>query len=387
MKSVGARIFHPVFRPTLPDPAELIDEIRSIMASGRVTVGERVDALEGDVCARTGVKHAIAVSSGTSALMLLIRALDLPHGSEVITPSFTFAATAHALLWNCLKPVFCDSEPDSFTMDASAAETLVTERTSAIYPVCIFGVPGDLDSYERLAEKRGLALLYDTAQGLGGTYRGKPLGNFGAGEAFSMSPTKVVTAMEGGLITTNDGDLADRLRSTRDYGKAPDGEDMRHLGLSARMGEVNAAVARWSLARLDTWIANRTALVECYHERLADISGITFQQIPSCCTSSRNYTVILIHPEESPLSRNELHLRLKQRRIQTKRCFYPALHNQTLYRSLEPGCPARLPVAERISARSLALPLYSHMSRAAVHEIRDQIAECFDRADRRRLAV
>lgn len=368
------RFEYPIVCPTLPDLSEIEDGIRGIMASGRVTVGEQVAALESEVRARLCVRHAVAVSSGTSALMLLIRALDLPNGSEVIVPSFTFAATCHALLWNGLKPVFCDSEPGSFTMDASAAESLVTDRTSAIYPVCIFGVPGDLDAYAEICERHSLALIYDSAQGLGATYKGKPLGSFGIGEAFSMSPTKVVTAMEGGLVTTNDDSVAERVRRMRDYGKGPDGEDMLHLGLSARMTEINALIGRWSLARLDTWLANRKAIMDRYRERLESIPGIRFQEIPDCRTSSRNYFVILLDPRESGVTRDELLLHLKEDGIQTKRFFHPALHNQTLYRDADPGCASRLPVAERISARSLALPMYSHMPIGSVDEICDRIA-------------
>ena len=367
---------HPIISPTLPDLDELLDDMKAILGSGRVTIGEQVAGFESDVCSRLNVKHTIAVSSGTSGLMLLLRALELPKGSEVITPSFTFAATSHALLWNGLKPVFCDSEPDSFTMDAKAAEALINENTSAIYPVCIFGVPGDLNAYQKLADKHGLALLYDSAQGLGSTYNGVSLGNFGAGEVFSLSPTKVVTALEGGLITTNNTSLAERLRYMRDYGKAPDGEDMRWLGLSARMTEINALVARWSLARVDNWIANRKAIMQRYRDQLSDIPGISFQQIPDCCTSSRNYMVVILDPLVSQITRDELYLELKLRGIQTKRYFYPALHNQTLYSSLEPGCKDRLCNAERISSNSLALPMHSHMSIDTVDEICDQVLAC-----------
>lgn len=369
-------IRYPIISPTLPDAAELSEVIEGIFASGRVTVGEQVAALERECCERIGVKHVVAVSSGTSGLMLLIRALGLPEGSEVITPSFTFAATSHALLWNNLKPVFCDSEPASFTMDACAAEKLITGRTSAIYPVCIFGVPGDLDAYHQLADTYGLPLFFDSAQGIGGAYKGVPIGNFGIGEVFSMSPTKVVTAVEGGLVTTCDDLLAERIRYMRDYGKAPDGEDMRWLGLSARMPEINAAIARWSLARLDTWIANRTAIMNRYRERLQYIPGVSFQEIRADCTSARNYFVMLLDPTESPITRDELYRRLKERGVQTKRYFYPALHNQTLYRDLEPGCRTRLPVAESISARSLALPMYSHMPLDDVDEIAGLVIEC-----------
>jgi dTDP-4-amino-4,6-dideoxygalactose transaminase len=329
--------------------------------------------LEEEVGARLGVRHVIAVSSGTSGLLLLLRGLHLPAGSEVITPTYTFAATSHALLWHGLKPVYCDSDAKTFTMDAVAAEALITERTSAIYPVNIFGVPGALDAYQRLATKYGLALLYDSAQGLGSTYHGRAVGSFGIGEVFSMSPTKVVTAMEGGLITTNDDQLAVVLRYMRDYGKAPNGEDMYWLGLSARMTEMNALVGRWSFARLDTWLERRTRIMERYCERLCEIPGISFQHIPSHCTSSRNYIVMLANPTISPITRDALYACLKEDGIQTKRYFYPALHNQTLFKEIEPDCASRLPVAEAIANSALALPMFSHMSLDIVDTICDRI--------------
>ncbi|HOS42327.1 MAG TPA: DegT/DnrJ/EryC1/StrS family aminotransferase [Armatimonadota bacterium] len=371
-----APVHFPVFAPTLPDPAELHDVIVSVFASGRVTVGPQVAALEEEVGARLGVRHVIGVSCGTNALLLLLRALNLPAGGEVITPTFTFAATAQALLWHGLTPVFCDSDPDTFTMDAAAADALITEKTVAIYPVNIFGVAGDLDAYQALADRHGLPLLFDSAQGIGSTYKGRAVGTFGAGEAFSMSPTKVVTALEGGLITTNDDELAYQLRYMRDYGKAEDGEDMRWLGLSARMSEINAAVARWSFARLDTWIANRTAIMERYLARLGEMPGLSTQQIPADRTSSRNYIVILLDPDRAPITRDELYRKLKDEGVQTKRYFYPALHNQTLFRDVEPGCAARLPVAARIADTALALPMYSHMTLDTVDEICDIVESC-----------
>lgn len=367
----------PIVCPTLPDPAELLDSVRVIFAGGRVTCGEQTAAFESEVRERIGVRHAVAVSSGTSGLLLLLRALDLPAGSEVIVPSFTFAATAHALIWCGLRPVLCDCEPDTFTMDSAAAEALVTDRSSAIYPVCIFGVPGNIDAYYDLARRRGLALLFDSAQGLGSSYRGRAVGNFGAGEVFSLSPTKVVTALEGGIVTTNDNDIATRVRSMRDYGKGPDGEDMIWLGLSARMSEVNALVGRWSLAHVDEWIANRERIVRRYGERLEHLPGVSFQTVPQDRVSCRNYFVILLDPRESPLTRDQLHVFLRGQGIQTKRYFHPALHNQTLYRRLLPESRARLEVAERVAARSLALPLYSHMALDEADYICERIVRAF----------
>jgi len=260
-------------------------------------------------------------------------------------------------------------------MDVEVAEILVTERTSALYPGCVFGVPGDLDAYQRLADRYGLILFDDSAQGLGSTYKGKALGNFGVGEVFSLSPTKVVTSLEGGLVTTNNDEVAECVRRMRDYGKGPDGQNMISLGLSARMTEFNALVGCWSLARIDLWLRNRAIIMARYRERLGVVPGISFQKMPDHCISSRNYMVILLDPERSPITRDELYERLKEIGIQTKRYFYPALHNQTLFRDIDPEVSTRLPVTERISARSLALPMYSHMSLEQVDYICDRILE------------
>jgi len=377
---------YPITTPTMPTTVDIWEAVSKTLKSGRVSIGEQVKHLENEICSLTGVKNTVAVSSGTSGLMLLIRALDLPNGSEVIVPSFTFAATAQALLWNGLKPVFCDCEAEGFTMDAKAAEELITHRTSAILPVCIFGLAGNLDAYQQLADKYGLALIYDSAQGLGAMYKGKYLGGFGIGEVFSMSPTKVVTAVEGGLITTNRDDIAEKLRSMRDYGKARDGQDMQWLGLSARMTEINAIIARWSLSKIETWKTQRADAVNRYKERLGNIEGIAFQKIPSHCVSSHNYFVILIDPETSGTNRDELKLSLEKVGIQTKRYFYPALHNQTIFRNIEPSCRNRLKVTERIAACSLALPLYSHISTEKVDFVCDQIIEHICRKQKMRAA-
>ncbi len=375
-QSTQAGVKCPIICPTLPDVDEIAPDIRRAFASGRITCGEQVAAFEDDVCRKLGVRNTIAVSCATSGLMLLLRALDLPRGSEVIVPAFTFAATAHALLWNGLKPVFCDCEPESFTLDTEAARRLINERTSAIYPVCIFGVPGDLDAYEALAREHGLALLFDSAQGLCASYCGEMLGNFGAGEVFSLSPTKTITALEGGLVTTNDDDLAAVIRQMRDYGKDPGGDlGMNWLGLSARMTEVNAIVGRWSFARADQWIANRKGIMDRYGQRLGSIPGLSFQVISDHCTSSRNYIVVLLDDRDAPITRDDLYYWLRDRGIQTKRYFYPAVHNQLLYRDVEPSCADRLPVSETVSASSLALPMYSHMPMELVDEICDCVLE------------
>jgi dTDP-4-amino-4,6-dideoxygalactose transaminase len=312
----------------------------------------------------------VAVSSCTSGLILAARALEL--SGEVILPAFTFAASAHALVWAGLTPVFCDSLPGTYNLDPDHAAKLVTGRTSAIMPVYIFGLPPDFDRLAGLAGDRKLKMLCDAAQGLGATYRGRPAGSFGDAEVFSLSPTKVVTAVEGGIVAVRDPGVARRLRSLRDYGKAADGADMESIGLSARMSELHAAVGRRCLAHCDELIAARAALVKLYRERLAGLSGVSFQEVPADRTTSHNYMVIFVGAG-ARRTRDEVYKLLAAQGIQTKKYFHPAVHELTAYRHWAGGLRGKLPVAERASREGLALPLYSHMTAADVEAIAAEV--------------
>src|SRR5581483_1002977 len=256
----------PIIRPTLPEFSEFEDLVRPSWDEGVVTTGRLVRAFEEEVCRQTGVAHAVAMSSCTAGLMLAARALGLPEGAEVIVPSFTFAATAQALLWNGLVPVFCDCRPDTLTVD----------------PAYVYGLPPDVDALAALGARRGVPVYFDSAQGLGAEFQGRRAGGFGACEIFSLSPTKVVTSIEGGVVCTDDAALAAQLRSMRDYGKDPrKGEDMVHLGLSARMSELHAAVGLLSLRRVDDLVKARRHLIEVYRTRLGALPGCRVQAIPA----------------------------------------------------------------------------------------------------------
>lgn len=356
-------IRYPIIRPTIPEVDELAAEFREILAGGIVTTGPRVAALERAAAEFTGAADCVAVSSCTSGLILAAKALGL--SGEVIVPSFTFAATVHALVWNGLTPAFCDSEPGTCNLDAGRIEALITERTSAIAPVYIFGLPPDLDAILDLARRRGLRVLCDAAQGLGSAYKGRPAGSFGDAEVFSLSPTKVVTAVEGGLVAVRDRELACRLRSLRDYGKAADGADMEFVGLSARMSELHAAVGLRCLARCGEYVRRRGELIARYRRALSGLRGVSFQEIPQGRTSSHNYMVIFVGVGAA-LGRDELYAALLAQGIQTKKYFHPAVHEMSCYAGLAGSRRGALPVAERASRQGLALPLYSHMAEADV---------------------
>ena len=213
----------PIIRPTLPPREEVAREIEESWRTGTVTVGARTRELEGEAARALGVREAIAVSSCTAGLMLVPQALELPPEGEVLLPSFTFTATGQPLLWNRLVPVFCDCRPGTLTLDPEDVLRNVTAKTVAICAATVYGLPPDVDELADVGRRKGLPVYYDSAQGLGATVRDRPVGGFGVCETFSLSPTKVVTAIEGGLVTTNDATLAARFRAMRDYGKDPNG--------------------------------------------------------------------------------------------------------------------------------------------------------------------
>ena len=357
----------PIVQPTLPDLGELQAALQQIWQTGTVTTGPITRNFEEAVKARTGVRRAVFVDHGNTALMLAARALRL--SGEVIVPSFTWTATAGALVWNGIEPVFADVTPGRLTLDPEAAEAAITPRTTAIMPVNVFGVPADMDAFAELCRRKGLKLLGDSAQGLGAFYKGRAQGTFGDAECFSLSPTKVVTALEGGLVTTNDDALANVLISLRDSGKAPDGSDILEVGMSGRPSEIHAAVALASYERVEELVGARQALMLWYRDLLADMPGLSFQDIPADCETTGNYFVVFIDDAAGPVARDELYDLLKQKGIHGKKYFYPAVHLQKAYAQLRGRYKGRLPVTERAASQGLALPLYSHMTRADVERV------------------
>jgi len=229
---------------------------------------------------------------------------------------------------------------------------------------------------ERIARKHGLKVVYDSAQALGAKVDEKYVGGFGDMEVFSLSPTKVVTAIEGGMVTTNEAVLAKRIRQMRDYGKADDGEDMTYVGLSARMSELHAAVGLANFKRMADLIRERGELVTLYKKLLAGLPGVRFQEIPGNVSPSHNYMVMFVDGSGG-VTRDTLFERFKEEGIQTKRYFYPAVHNMTAYRIMKRRYPGKLLVAEKAAREGLALPLYGDLKIGDVEYICSRVREVF----------
>jgi len=367
----------PVVRPSLPPLAEIKAELAHIWESGQVTTAEYTRRFEQQIAARLGVNYAVALANCTSGLILALKSLNI--SGEVIVPSFTFAASVHAVVWAGCTPVFCDSEPETYNLDLSQVEGLVGENTAALMPVYTYGLPPDIDALAKLAERYGLPLVYDAAQALGAKYKERWAGGNGCCEVFSLSPSKAVSAIEGGLLTTNDAELAMKIRKMRDYGKGEEGGDMEFVGLSARMSELHAVVGLKNLERIDQLIAKRHQLISLYKRELADLPGITFQNIPAYRQPSGNYLVIFVDARGN-FSRDYLFNALRDKGVETKRYFCPPVHLQSAYRGYRARYQGRLPVAESAASRCLALPLYADLSQATVKYICRLIKEAAHQA-------
>ncbi len=353
----------PITKATLPRFELLSSELRELLASGMITNYHYVRQFEEALQHYLGVRQVIAVSSCTAGMMLVMKALELT--GEVIVPSFTFSATGHAILWNGLRPRFVEINPATLTIDPQKVREAITPQTSAILGTHIFGCPAAVQELEELAQEHNLKLIFDAAHALGSKVGTRMIGGFGEAEIFSCSPTKLLVTAEGGVVATNNEELARKIKIGRTYGD-PGNYDCEFPGLSARMGEFNALLGLKSLEMLEQNIARRHELVRQYKEQLVDIPGIAFQRIDAPLRTTYKDFSLFIEPLKLGMNRDTLAEELQKRGVQTKRYFYPPLHQQRAYRQYRLEHEGQLLLTESIAAKVLSLPLYSHMTKDEV---------------------
>ena len=360
----------PLARPPVGDPESVASKVAPILAGGMLTNGSYVREFESRTSDYLGVRHCVAVSSCTAGLMLVIRALGL--SGEVIVPSFTFAATAHAVAWNGLRPRFADIDPHTLTLSPDAVSQVIGVRTSAILGTHVFGTPCDVDGLSEIARRTGIALLFDAAHAFGSIRSGIHVGGFGDAEVFSLSPTKVMTSGEGGLIATNNDLLAERCRIGRDYGN-PGDYDCRFVGLNARMSEIHAVIGLDSMEAIDERIIVRNDVADAYHSALSTIPGISFPDVPEPDRSTYKDFTVLIDAEEFGISARQLSEMLADEGIDTRRYYSPPVHTMRAYRYLS-GVNGSLAVTQRVSDQVLTLPLWGGMTDSHVLGVADAIS-------------
>lgn len=354
----------PITRPTLRPFAAYAPLFQESIESGMLTQNKHVSEFEKRTAAYLGVKHCIAVSSCTAGLMLVIKGLDLK--GEVILPSFTFSASGHPVMWSGLVPVFADIISSTYTIDPASVEALITKNTSAILATHVFGVPCDIDKLKMIAQKHNIKLLFDAAHAFGSVYKGKKVGVFGDAEVFSLSPTKVLTAAEGGLVATNNDALAEFVRRGRNYGDNGTYDDA-FAGLSARMSEFHAAIGLVSFKDLSKNLTRRRARAEYFKKQLGRIEpNMQFQQIPKSTETTYKDLSVYIDPKVHGYTRDELHVYLASHGVMTRKYFHPPLHTHATYRASKRGS---LTVTDDVSARVLSLPMFSHIEKKDIDRI------------------
>jgi dTDP-4-amino-4,6-dideoxygalactose transaminase len=358
----------PIASPEGMPGDEFLADVRKIVASRSLTNGSFVRELEAACADYLNVPHCVAVANCTSALMLVLKVLGLK--GEVILPSFTFHATAHAVAWNGLAPVLADCDANTFCMDPDSARERASKKTAAILPVHIFGVPVAIDQFEKLAAELRVPVIYDAAHAMGTRANGIRVGGFGAAEIFSLSPTKLLVGGEGGVIATRDAALARRLRVARNYGDSGD-HDPEVLGLNARMTEFHAALALRGVAGIEERIMRRNEIRLRYEHRLRSTAGLRFQRIPAGAKTSCKDFAIVVDEKIFGRSRDWLCDALGEENIGVRRYFWPPVHRQKLYRRVWDGRP--LPVTDEISNGVLCLPIYSSLRDADVDKVCDAI--------------
>jgi dTDP-4-amino-4,6-dideoxygalactose transaminase len=354
----------PFARVSVPPLDRVTQRLRPSYEAGRLTDGPLVRELEEATAERLGARHVVAVSSGTAGLMLALRVIA-PPGTPVLLPSFTFSASAHAVAWNGLVPRFADCDGRTFQLDPDDAEARLGDA-GVIMPTHLFGAPCAAERFEDLARRSGRALIFDAAHGFGATRRGRVVGSFGDAEVFSLSPTKLLTSGEGGLVATPHDEVARSLRSGRDYGNSGE-EDVRFIGLNARMSELHAALALEALSGIDVKIARRRELGRRYCRHVDEIPGLRSQAIDDGDEMTYKAYSIVVEPEYG-VERDALVDALQAEGIETRRYFCPAVHEQRPYASSE---GTDLPMSSYLASRVVTLPIWPAMSDADVDTIAD----------------
>jgi len=383
----GQPAFHSlvhVGRPNVGDREAFLRRVHSLLDSRWFSNdGPMVRELEEGIAARLGVRHCIAVCNGTIALEIAIRGLGME--GEVIVPSYTFIATAHALYWQGITPVFADIDPHTHNVDPVAVERMVTPRTTGIIGVHLWGRSASVEALQEGAERHGLALAFDASHAFGCTHRGKPIGHFGRCEVFSFHATKFFSTFEGGAIATNDDQLAARLRLMRNFGFAGF-DNVIYPGTNGKMTEICAAMGLTGLESMEEFTLANRRNYEAYRDGLRGLGGLSLLRYDE--REGNNFQYIVAEIDESfPLTRDELTEVMHLENVLVRKYFWPGCHRMLPYRDLFPHAGLLLPETERVAARVVVLPTGQSMREEDVATVAGVIRAAATEARRVRPAL
>ena len=347
-----------------------IEAVVEVLKTPRLSLGPKLAEFEASFTEYLGVRHAVACNSGTSALHLIWRSLEIGAGDEVITTPFSFIASANSIMFDGGRPVFVDIDPQTWQIDPGLIEAAVTPRTRALMPVDVFGSIPDMDAIVLAAKKHGLRVLEDSCEALGSTYRGRRAGTLADAGCFGFYPNKQITTGEGGMIVTDDDEIAFRARSMRNQGRDPGAGWLAHarLGFNYRLSDINCALGVVQMRRLEEINHKRARVAGWYTQRLADEPRLTMQRIPDEVGMSWFVMVLRLRDEYTQEQRDEILKALRKRGVGCNNYFTP-IHLQPFYREQFGYKPGDFPVTEALSARTIALPFHNALREADVDEV------------------
>lgn len=355
-----------VTQPALPPLDEFIPYLQQIWDNKMLTNGGPFhQQLETELARYLGVPYLSLFANGTLALMTAMQSLRIT--GEVITTPYSFVATAHSMLWNGIKPVFVDIDPDTFNIDPRQIEAAITPQTTAILPVHCYGRPCDVEGIERIAANYGLKVIYDAAHAFGVQHEGTSVLNHGDLSVLSFHATKVFNTFEGGAIVCPDARTKQRIDHLKNFGFV-DEVTVVAPGINGKMSEINAAFGMLQLGHVDGAIARRREIDALYRERLAGVAGIRCLDDAGERIANHSYFPILVGPDY-PLGRDALYQKLKDAGIHARRYFYPLITEFPMYRGLPSAHRDNLPVAMAAARAVLCLPIYPDLADADVERI------------------
>lgn len=361
-----------VTQPHLPPLEEFMPYLEKIWETKWLTnCGPFHQQLERELADYLGVQHLALFANGTLALVTALQSLRI--ASEIITTPFSFVATAHSLLWNGIKPVFVDIDPNSFNLDPEKIEAAITPHTAAILPVHVYGNPCNVEKIQKVADTYGLKVIYDAAHAFGVNYKGESLLKHGDLSILSFHATKVFNTFEGGAIICPDAKTKKRIDDLKNFGFA-DEVTVVAPGINGKMNEVQAAFGLLQLRHIDKAMSRRREIDFQYRKQLSSIPGIMCPPIPAHTTSNYSYFPIIVE-KEYPLLRDDLNNKLRQNGIYSRRYFYPLISEFPMYRVLPSSASSNLPVAHNVSSTVLCLPIYPDLSSESIARIVSIIAD------------
>lgn len=367
----------PAAQPVLGEAEERA--VLEVLRSGYLSLGPRVPAFEEAFAAQVGAKHASAVSSGTAGLHLAVRAAGVDEGDEVVTSPFSFVASANVILYQRAQPVFVDIDPVTLNLDPEAAAAAITDRTTALLPVHIFGYPADVPALER----HGLPIVEDACEALGARHAdGVPVGGRGHLAVYAFYANKQITTGEGGMVVTSDADHKVRIDSERNQGRAPDMGWLDHdrLGFNYRLTDIACAIGLAQLERIDDLLGGRARVASLYREALAPLAAQRGLELP-CEDRDGNVRGWFVFVVQLPrdVDRDATILALRELGIQSKP-YLPAIHLMSFYREHLGHREGEFPVCEDVAARSIALPFFPAMTEGQVARVAEALGQVLTRA-------